>query len=282
MVRKIIIFSDLDGTLLDSRYSYKKALPALSLLKKNKIPLILCSSKTRSEIEYYRKKLQNPHPFVSENGGGIFIPKNYFSFQVTERKLLFSPATLLIEKTKGYYLIKLGTPYRELKAVLYRLKSEGYAIKGFGEMSAKEISEVTGLRLSEAKMAKQRDFDEPFIYNGDRKILKKLISRIKVLGFNFTRGEIFHIMGNIDKGRAVEILKKLYEKQFGKLYSVALGDSMNDREMLKKVDYPVLVKNLKGSYNRSIRFKKLVKTNAVGPAGWNNAVMNMLSSRGKD
>ena len=70
---KIIVFTDLDSTLLHPKtYSFDAAMPALKLIKEKDIPLILCSSKTRAEIEVYRKKLDNQHPFVSENGGGIF------------------------------------------------------------------------------------------------------------------------------------------------------------------------------------------------------------------
>jgi len=73
MMAKTIIFTDLDGTLLHPQtYSFDAAMPALKLIKEKDIPLILCSSKTRAEIEVYRKKLDNQHPFVSENGGGIF------------------------------------------------------------------------------------------------------------------------------------------------------------------------------------------------------------------
>jgi len=78
MNNNILVFTDLDGTLLDSdTYSYKSALPALKLIKNKKIPLIFCSSKTKSEIEMYRKRIGNDDPFISENGGGIFIPKDY-------------------------------------------------------------------------------------------------------------------------------------------------------------------------------------------------------------
>lgn len=90
-MKKIIIVTDLDGTLLDcSDYSFDKALPALQLIKEKNIQLIICSSKTRKEIEHYRKKLYNLHPFVSENGGGIFIPKGYFKFQLSGPALVTS------------------------------------------------------------------------------------------------------------------------------------------------------------------------------------------------
>ncbi len=87
-MKKLIIFTDLDGTLLDySTYSFDAALPALKVLKEKNIPLVICSSKTKTEIEYYRKKLDNYRPFISENGGGIFIPKNYFKFKIQNSKL---------------------------------------------------------------------------------------------------------------------------------------------------------------------------------------------------
>src|SRR5512135_2792694 len=79
-MKKIVIFTDLDGTLLDEvNYSWSEAQPALNLIKSGATPLILCSSKTRAELEAYRVQLDNHHPFIAENGGGIFIPRGYFS-----------------------------------------------------------------------------------------------------------------------------------------------------------------------------------------------------------
>ncbi|MEW6601405.1 MAG: HAD hydrolase family protein, partial [Nitrospirota bacterium] len=59
-MKKIIIFTDLDGTLLDyPGYSFEAARSALDLIRERGIPLVVCSSKTRREIEHYRKKLDN-------------------------------------------------------------------------------------------------------------------------------------------------------------------------------------------------------------------------------
>jgi len=43
-----VIFTDLDGTLLDDNYSYKDALLVLRVLNKRKIPLVFCSAKTKA------------------------------------------------------------------------------------------------------------------------------------------------------------------------------------------------------------------------------------------
>ena len=56
----LLIFSDLDATLLDhNTYSFQEALPALQLIRKRKIPLILSSSKTYDEMIVIRKELNN-------------------------------------------------------------------------------------------------------------------------------------------------------------------------------------------------------------------------------
>lgn len=266
----LIIFTDLDGTLLDSNYSFKKALPALRLIKKKNIPLILCSSKTSTEIEHYRKKLKNTYPFISENGGGIFVPKDYFKFRV--QSLEFG-----VKKENKYYFIRLGASYSDLRKALHELRSEGFDVKGFGDMSIGEVAELTGLKISDAKMAKKRSFGEPFIFKGNKISVKKLQQRIKSKGYSLTQGRFFHIMGNNDKGRAVEILKKLYAKQNRRIITAALGDSPNDIEMLQKVDYPIVVQKEDGSYDSRIKVKGLIKADDIGPKGWNRAVNNLLS-----
>jgi len=88
-----VVISDLDGTLLDPEsYSFDAALPALELLRAKGIPLVLCSSKTRREIEVYRQRLGNREPFIFENGGGICLPKGCFRFRL--RSLPRNPTSI--------------------------------------------------------------------------------------------------------------------------------------------------------------------------------------------
>jgi len=270
---KTIIFTDLDGTLLDSDYSFKEALPALELIKDNSVPLVLCSSKTKMEIEHIRKKMINNHPFISENGGGIFVPKGYYAFQISESKYQ-------IKEDGKYLVIKLGADYTELRNELAELREEGFNTKGFGDMSLREVSELTGLKPADAKRAKERNFDEPFVYHGKSKDIAHLKRRIRAKGFNYTLGEFFHIMGNSDKGRAVNILKRLYAKQHRKIVTIALGDSPNDIEMLQNVDYPVAVQKKDGAYNRDLirKVKGCIKADGIGPDGWNRAVIELLET----
>ena len=72
----VLIFTDLDGTLLDhDTYSWDEAIPALNLCRRLDYPLIMVSSKTRAELDVLRQEIGLSSPFVSENGGGIFFPE---------------------------------------------------------------------------------------------------------------------------------------------------------------------------------------------------------------
>lgn len=267
--KNLIIFTDLDGTLLDHyTYSFEKALPALRLIKEKGIPLIICSSKTRSEIEHYRKKLSNYHPFISENGGGIFIPHGYFRFEIADCRFK-------IEKNKDYYIIRLGAKYSDLRKALLELHSEGFNLKGFGDMTAEEVSELANMNIDEAEMSRERDFDEPFVFEGSKIDEQRLLESISAKGFNFTQGRFFHILGNSDKGKAVAILTELYKKKLGEIITIAIGDSPNDIPMLELVDYPVVVKKPDGIHDERINMPNLVKADGIGPEGWNKAILQL-------
>jgi mannosyl-3-phosphoglycerate phosphatase family protein len=264
-----VIFTDLDGTLLDnSSYSFERALPALRRLKEKQVPVVICSSKTRREIEYYRKRLGNEHPFISENGGGIFIPKGYFGFSISGFGF---PAS----ETDHYSVISLGARYADLREAVRELQEEGFSVKGFGDMDIEEISRVTGLPMEEAEMAKERDFDEPFVHDSSTDITG-LIPAIESRGFHVTQGRFFHILGDSDKGKAASILIELYKRKSGDIATVAIGDSPNDIPMLEKADYPVVVRNSDGNYDPRITVAGLIRADGIGPDGWNRAVLELL------
>jgi mannosyl-3-phosphoglycerate phosphatase len=261
---KIIIFTDLDGTLLHPKnYSFADALPALELIRERGIPLVLCSSKTRAELEFQRKRLKNEDPFVSENGGAVYVPRGYFPF-------------LDAGAGEEYHVTVFGRPYKEIRKVFVRLREkQRVPVKGFGDMSGEEIATLTGLPLEEAALARQRDFGEPFVFEGS--IDEKFLKAIEQQGLHWTRGRLFYLMGDHDKGKAIQLLKQRYEAEHGKLNTIGLGDAFNDLPLLREVDHPVLVQKEDGSYDRNIVLSRLIRAEGIGPQGWNRAIMRLLA-----
>ncbi|MBS3818637.1 HAD-IIB family hydrolase [bacterium] len=268
----LLIFTDLDGTLLDEKtYSYKPAVPALEAIQKRNIPLILCSSKTRAEIEKIRTQLQNTHPFISENGGAVFIPQGYFSFPF--------PFT---RKKEGHEILELGTPYPKLRKTLQHMKSlYPHKIIGFGDLSPEEIASLSGLSLERAKLSQKREYDEPFLLE-DLSLLERIKKTASRAHLHITRGgRFFHLLGQNDKGNAVNRLKALYQKETS-VSSIALGDSWNDLPMFQNVDIPVLVQKSDGTYETGLSFSSLRLAPGKGPEGWNRWVLDFLSHLEED
>jgi len=266
-----IIFTDLDGTLLDDKYSFREAIPALKLVKKKNIPLIFCTSKTESEIEIYIKEVKIKHPFIVENGGAIFIPKNYFDFKFSYNKI-----------NNNYFIIELGTPYRVLKKLVDKIKKQIKSeIIDFSRMDVKLIAKETGLRLNEAKLAKKRKYSFQYkIRNGNIREVIREIKKYKLnYTINYTKGKKYHyIMGKNDKAKAVEILAGFYKRKYKNIFTVGLGNSFNDLSMLKVVDKAFLIKN-KDDYDKDLkRIKNIEKINGIASKGWNKAIMRLLKN----
>lgn len=262
---KPIIFTDLDGTLLDNDYSYHSTLPVLKRIKEETIPLIPVTSKTRAEVERLRERLGVNDPFITENGGGVFIPSGVFPFPVKG------------EQAGDMKLIRLGSTYEELKSALRDIREKtGFHITGFADMTPEEITGRTGLPPEDAPLAKIRDFDEPFFL--DSGSIEKVRLLAGAAGLTVTRARVLHLTGDNDKGQAVEILKPFYRALFGKAVFIGLGDSENDIPLLKSVDYPVLVRGASGSYEPIDGISSLIKADGIGPIGWAKAVTGILDS----
>ncbi len=265
MDKEFIFYTDLDGTLLDAKYSFIDALPALRDIKKKGIPLVFCTSKTRAEIEYYREEMDIEYPFISENGGAVFIPRGYF------RDVKF-------DKVSGEYgVIELGTGYEELRRVLAEVGNRvDCVIRGFGDLSVEELMDVAGLDRRSAELSMMREYDEPFIMECSDAEKGRVVEFIGERGLCYTRGGLFHhLTGDNDKGRAVNILTELFRVNGFGGTTVGLGDSCNDFPMLEEVDVPVLVRKPGGGFADFTR-EGLVKTEGVGPVGWNKAVLDLL------
>ena len=264
---RLVIFTDLDGTLLDhDTYSFAAARPALLELRRLRVPLVLCTSKTRAELAPLRRRLKNRHPFIIENGGGILIPRGYFGSGTPAR-------------------IELGRPYVEIAAALDDLaRKSGVRVRGFHHMSARQIAEATGLPLAEARLASMREYDEPFRFlGGSEKERARFLRLARRRGLELTRGGRFwHLFAGSDKGVAVRRLAALYRRSGdGSLRTMALGDAENDLSMLRAVNRAVLLPRPDGRIDPAVlrSLPKVARGSAPGPTGWNEAVLRALSTR---
>jgi mannosyl-3-phosphoglycerate phosphatase len=248
---RTVIFTDLDGTLLDvETYSYEAARPALDRIRQLGIPLILTSSKTRAEMEVWRERLGNHDPFIVENGGAAIF---------------------------GDKITVFGDSYVDLVAALRAAAEEsGCIIRAFHELDDRQVSELTGLSLDDARRALAREYDEPFqIVGGEPARLRAAIAK---RGKQWTAGGRFdHITGNNDKGLAVRAVTEFYRQGDPGVRTVGIGDGWNDVAMLQATDLPIVLPSEEAQrIQAAVPGARLAP--APGPPGWNAALLSLMAS----
>lgn len=267
-----LIFTDLDGTLLDfSTYSCDAALPALKRLRECGIPLVINSSKTREEIETMPDLLSLSGMFIVENGSAIFLDEDFPL-----------PPGIRPESIGRHRVIVLGRPYGDILGGLRQARAQCRArLKGFSEMFALEIHRITGLDIESSRLAKNREFSEPFLFEGDQKELDCLVALLSERSIScIESGRLSYALGLTDKGRAVTTARTAYQAAFPGIpwKTVALGDAPNDAAMLRVSDVAVIIRRPDGSfldYDPEPE-QRVIVSSKPGPEGWNEEVSRLL------
>lgn len=265
-----IIFTDLDGTLLDHHtYEWGEATPALERIRAEGWPLIPVTSKTRSEVAPLRAKLGLTDPFVVENGGGVFLPD----------RPPWSGLGEALHATDGVPIrrLTLGRPYDEIRAFV-EVHGRDLGMRGFGDVDVGTVADWTGLDAAAAARARARDFTEPFLLDDDALDDVRRLAETEGLGVT-SGGRFHHLMGaEQDKGRAVRILRRCWrEGGHAAARAIALGDGQNDVPMLEAADVAIRIP-APGRPLPSVARPDAITAPAPGPAGWSTALIELFDA----
>jgi mannosyl-3-phosphoglycerate phosphatase len=239
------------------------------------VPVVLCTSKTRAELRALQRELGGPHIAIVEDGAGILVPRGI-------APTLRLPAARRIQDGR---LIRLAPGYAAIRRVFSALRREtGGAVVGFGDMTVAEVVAATGLSPSAARLARRRDFDEPFLFvSGQTSQARRAARYAARHGLVVTRGGRFwHLHGPTDKGRATRLVRELLQRAYGALFIIALGDSPLDAPLLREADLPIIIPRPGGSADPVLRrrIRRARVAAAAGPAGWAMAVTRALRELG--
>jgi len=263
MLQQKVVFTDIDGTLIDIfSGKYGETDKLISILKANNIPIILCSAKTRAEQNKIRGDIGLTDPFIVENGGAIIIPKHYFDFQldIYQSKL---------KEEENYIIIQLGKPTREIRTKLIELKNKlKIEFQGVADVSIEELSKLATMPLDYAKRMSKREYGETILKIKESDIIT-FTTHVEEMGMKVLHGgRFFDVTIGTDKGQAVSILIDLFKKKYHnhtKFFGV--GDSSNDASMLRLMDVPMLVQKPDSSWEQ-LEIENIVRLKGIGPQGW--------------
>ena len=249
----MIVFSDLDGTLLDhTTYSFAAAQPALSALAGLGVPVILASSKTAAEVGPLRKKMGlQDYPAIVENGAGLL--------------------------GAGCAATPPTDDYAALRSALAAVNGP---FEGFGDWGPDRIAQETGLPAADAALAAQRTYSEPGLWRGADAELELFLARMKAHGFSARQGGRYLTFSRgATKADQISAVLERYAHPF----SVALGDAPNDVEMLEHADLGIVIANPHRRALPPLRGEEtgaIWRTDQPGPEGWNTAILRLLCERG--
>lgn len=232
----IVVFSDLDDVLLDPHLPrFATAARAIRELALDDTALVLCSGKTRAELEFVQQKLDIRQPFICENGGAVFIPEGYFSFDI--------PAA---RRRAGYQAVEFGRPYDDVVAALHRTAQRlRIQVLGFSDMSVEQVARECRLPLLQARLAKLREYEEPFRTPAASASARvRLFKALYAANFRCTSGESFDRVGaSIDRHVGVDLLSSLYRYGREDITTVGVTVARPDDSLLQFVDYAIRVQD---------------------------------------
>lgn len=270
--KALLIFTDLDGTLLDHHsYRHDEADDMLHYLKTLQIPVIPVSSKTQSEIELLRYNLDNTHPFICENGAAVYIPNNTFTKPPKDTR-----------QFEGYWVKEFVQNRQHWQQLIDTLRPEfGEDFTTFADAGIDGIIAMTGLDVHAAARAARRQYGEAISWHGSTRKKQAFCRALTQRGANVLQGGRFlHVSGACDKGQALSWLTALYHQNYPSchLMTLAIGDSQNDIAMLEEADLALLIPSPVQDLPKVAPRHGIFTAKHTGPRGWSQGVAEILSS----
>ena len=257
----IWVVSDVDGTLMDHSYDLTPAKETIKTLQELSIPVILCTSKTASEVKVIREELNLSDPYIVENGAVIYG-----------------------ESLKGVNgKIILGEKYEVLEEILNCISKEiSYKLTPLNNLTDDDATELTGLKGDSLTLMRDRYYSMPFL-NPPLFLEEKIYNCCKRYNVEVFKGNrMSHLLSiNSDKGKAINALKKYTNNPNIKI--IGLGDSPNDFPLLINSDFKIVIPSVDGpNLNLLNKLKDFEFTLALEPNGngWKNEINKIINKLG--
>lgn len=257
-----LVVTDLDGTLLDDDYDLDAAAAAIDAQTRRGRTVALASSKTCDEMRELARRCRAAPVLIFENGAGIAWP---------------APGA----GGDTYRLEVAGEGYTALRDRLRTLRRRrGYRFLGFGDLSAREVAEHTGLSREGARLARHRAASEPILWLDEPHRLTAFRAAVEACGYRLVQGGRFHhVMPCTDKARGLARVADALGGDGVRLRIAALGDADNDLGMLRAADVAVVFPRRSGGYLAvpgADGRDRAVQAEMPGARGWQEALERAL------
>ena len=168
------------------------------------LPIVWVTARSRLQMDEPRRKFGHQHPFIGEDGCGVYLPEDYFHLR---------PAKTV--RMGRFTCIPLAEVQPAAAEALELLSEEtGISTVPLRSLAPRELEQNTGLPARDAELARQRDFDELFFFAG---AAEKDVARFQVeaTSRNITlrqHGVLWSLAVGADLSLCIRELSKLYDR----------------------------------------------------------------------
>ena len=232
---RIVLFSDPDTLRMESTSEWGATRDAVRTFEERGVAVVLWGNETRSQMEVIQRNLDLHHPFVSETGAGLLVPNGYFDDQLAGWG----------RAAPNYRVVDFGRPYYQVAEALHEVaRRVGVGVIAFSDMSIQEVAQHCGLSLSEARLAKMREYDEPFrMLDSEPATYSRICSALRRVGLRcFTHETLQHTSSVANKAQSLRLLASWYRQAAdGPVLTVGLAKARSETCLLQAVDLAVVV-----------------------------------------
>jgi len=266
---RVILMTDLDGTLMDANtFTYEAIKATVKQYLSDGINIILNSSKTAAEMDHLCQEFDYPFTYICENGAAIHNLETIYQAD---------PNVEDFQKIRGKPIAEIKSIWSEKIPPLLRDSCEF-----IGEMPRRKQISLLGLYGSELDRAMQREYSEPFVFSGDNQSFIQLLETCQSVGLQINRGgRVCNLSAEHDKSSFTRTLRSLKRYEKNPAYIIALGDAPNDIPMLEAADVACIIPS---KTNRSPMprlsdrcSKTVIRSKSPAPKGWSEATEAALS-----
>jgi predicted mannosyl-3-phosphoglycerate phosphatase (HAD superfamily) len=160
-----ILYIAIDGLIP----AHGKSVPGLdeftAALDHRGVPAVWLTSRTRLQMDDPRRKLAHTHPFIAEDGCGVFLPEDYFHLKPQASRS--QPQGTATVRLGRFTCLPIAEQQPAASEALEALATEtGVSVVSLSSLAPRELAQNTNLPQRDAELARQRDFDELFFFAG--------------------------------------------------------------------------------------------------------------------
>jgi glycerate kinase len=205
-------------------------------LKRQQIPMLLYSRKTKSEILNICEQLAIFQPFVAENGGALYVPKGYLKLELDG----FSENDKTME-------LPFGTTKDFIENITEKLAMiSGMKSLKMTDITPLDVADILEIEIKEAERMMDRKYSQQILKAEQKTPINDTFKQLlNQQGLSILETEHDFSIGHFNIEKPVQYWIELLKNKYPEIETFAIGNDAIDAPIFKLVNQAFLLKKEK-------------------------------------